>query len=311
MKLSFIFPGQGSQYVGMGKRLAHTHAVARQIYDDANGILGFDVAEVSFNGPEEELVKTYITQPAILTHSVAASAILKDEGLSPDVVAGHSIGEYSALVASGALDFEDALRLTKLRGRLMWEAGTERRGGMAAVIGLTSDQIEQICKDVSREGVVIPANFNSPGQVVISGDEACVEAVCDLARSAGAKRTLRLNVSGAFHSPLMQDASDRLISELREVKIKDPRIPVVVNCSAKPVGQGDALKDALERQLRSPVLWEQSMRTILGMGPTRFIEVGPGRVLKGILRRIDGNATVYSLDEFSDFAELKTQLATR
>jgi [acyl-carrier-protein] S-malonyltransferase len=190
----------------------------------------------------------------------------------------------------------------------MWEVGTERPGGMAAIIGITADQIDRICERASNGGVVVPANYNSPGQVVISGDEACVEKACELARSEGAKRTLRLNVSGAFHSPLMQEASDRLISVLRDVKIGDPRIPVVVNYSARPLDKGEALKEALEKQLRSPVLWEQSMKTILGIGSTRFVEVGPGRVLKGILRRIDRDATVHSFDEFSDSSDLSTLL---
>lgn len=308
MRLSFIFPGQGSQYVGMGKALCEDWPRARQIYENASSILGFDVADVSFNGPEEELVKTYITQPAILVHSVAGFEILRTGGALPDLVAGHSIGEYSALVVSEALDFADALRLTKLRGQLMWEAGVERKGGMAAIIGLSPEDVTRICKKASDGGVVVPANFNSPGQVVISGDEHCVDIACELARAQGAKRALRLRVSGAFHSPLMQDASNQLISELKKVKIENSRVPVIVNCSAEPVQKGEELRDALEKQLRSPVLWEQSVRTALGMGIAKFVEVGPGRVLKTLLRRIDKKAEVHSLDDFSDLKDLTTQL---
>ena len=308
MKLSFIFPGQGSQYVGMGKKLYEDWSIVRHIYEEASKVLGFDVAKVSFNGPEEELVKTYITQPAILVYSVAGVEVLKSESIAPDLVAGHSVGEYSALVTSGALDFEDALRLTKLRGQLMWEAGTKRKGGMAAIIGLSPQEIHRICTLASNDGVVVPANFNSPGQVVISGDEDCVDKACDLARSQGAMRTMKLRVSGAFHSPLMEEASVQLKYELDKANIKDARIPVVVNCSAKPLKQREALRDALEKQLRSPVLWEQSIRTILEMGVTEFLEVGPGRVLKGLLRRIDRKASAYSLDDFPALKDLKDQL---
>ncbi len=310
MRYAYVFPGQGSQYVGMGKTLHERLPFVRKIYEDASRVLDFDVASLSFQGPEEELVKTYITQPAILVNSVAGFEVLRESGLEPAIVAGHSIGEYSALVASGAVDFLDAVRLTKLRGELMWNVGTDRKGGMAAILGLPAEVVEEICQEISNGEAVVPANFNAPGQLVVSGDDAAVDRATELAKSRGAMRTIRLRVSGAFHSPLMEEASRKLNSALAEVKIVDAKVPVVVNCSGQPLRQSEELRKALEKQLRSPVLWEQSMRAILETGIAHFVEVGPGKVLKGLLRRIERSATVHSLDEYDLPAELTKKLDT-
>lgn len=282
MKTSYVFPGQGSQTVGMGKDLAES------LLDQANEILGFDLKKLCFEGPEEELKKTEITQPAILTVSVAAFNKLSSK---PTVVAGHSLGEYSALVAAGALKFADAVKIVNLRGKFMQEAVPIGQGAMAAIIGGERAKIEEVCAGI--EGVW-PANFNSTGQIVISGQKEPVEKASAACKEAGAKRALPLPVSAPFHCPLMQPAADKLKLELDKIEIKDATIPVIANVTASPVTSAAEIKDLLVKQVTAPVLWEDSVKKMIADGTTQFIEVGPGKVLAGLIKKIDRAAEVKS-----------------
>jgi [acyl-carrier-protein] S-malonyltransferase len=289
----FLFPGQGSQFVGMGADLSRSFPEAKRVFEEASEALGFDLARLCFLGPEEELVKTKNTQPAILTHSVAALRALAARGIAPRAAAGHSLGEYSAYVAAKSLTLADAVRLVRRRGELMFEAGEARPGSMGAVLGLTPEVVEALCGQV-KGGTVCPANLNGPGQVVISGDPPAVEAALAAAREAGAKRTLLLNVSGAFHSPLMAEAAQGLTAALTTVSVGPAAIPVVANATAFPVEDPDRIRASLSRQLLSPVRWEESMRALLADPGPPFVEVGPGKVLKGLLRTIDREASCES-----------------
>lgn len=297
MKRAFLFPGQGAQSVGMGRALADAHPAARDAFDTADRVLGFSLTDVCWNGPAEELKKSVITQPALLTHSVAAWRLVDAAGLAPDFVAGHSLGEYSACVAAGAIDFEDALRLVHRRGDLMYRAGLERPGAMAALLGLSREDAEAACAEASGVGVVRAANLNAPGQVVISGEPAAVDRACELAKAKGAKRAIRLEVSGAFHSPLMASAAAGLAEALDAVTIRDPRCPVVSNAWARPVSTAAELRAALKEQLLASVRWEESMRLLLAEGVTGFVELGTGKVLRGLLRTIDKDATSWNVED--------------
>jgi [acyl-carrier-protein] S-malonyltransferase len=259
------------------------------VYREANDVLGFDMAVLSFEGPEDELVKTKNTQPAILVHSVAALRELEHLGIQPAAAAGHSLGEYSAYVAAGALTFADALRLVRRRGELMFESGQQRPGTMAAILGLPGDRVEALCAEVEA-GTVCAANLNSPGQVVISGDPPAVAAAMEAAKEAGAKRAVPLNVSGAFHSPLMETAFRGLEQALGDVEIQPAAFPVIANASATAVTEPEAIRESLARQLLSPVRWEASMRALIGDPGPPFLEVGPGKVLSGLLRSIERKA---------------------
>jgi [acyl-carrier-protein] S-malonyltransferase len=285
----FLFPGQGSQFVGMGAELHQASERARRVYEEANHVLGFDIAALSFQGPLEELTLTKNTQPAILTHSVAALRELEARGVTPRAAAGHSLGEYSAYVAAGSLSFADALRLVRRRGELMFEAGVEQPGTMAAVLGLDGDRVEALCGQVT-EGIVCPANLNAPGQVVLSGEPVAVKSAMVKATEAGAKRVVPLRVSGAFHSPLMESAYQGLGGVLAEVELRAAAIPVISNASAEPVSEPEAIRESLARQLLSPVRWEESMRYLLSDPGPPFLEVGPGKVLRGLLRAVDRKA---------------------
>ncbi|MGA9115464.1 MAG: ACP S-malonyltransferase [Bacteroidota bacterium] len=281
--IALLFPGQGSQYAGMGKDHAQGRPEARALFARADELLGFSLSRICFEGPEEELRQTMNTQPAIFLHSMAVLQTLVH--LQPAMAAGHSLGEYSALVAAGALDLEDGLRLVRLRGELMQKAGEKRKGTMAALVGLDRNVVDEVCREASAAGVVVPANFNSPGQVVISGSVEGVRAGMEIAGRRGAKMAKELVVSGAFHSPLMEDAREGLRAELARTPIRDARIPVYANATGEPVTGARDIRDLLDRQLTSPVLWEDTLRNMARDGAIRFVEVGPGKVLQGLARR--------------------------
>ena len=307
MKIAFVFPGQGAQYVGMGKDLFETYPEIKDLYQNADKILGFELSSVSFEGPEEKLKQTYITQPAIFTHSVSLTNILGKK-LTADYAAGHSLGEYSALVCAGALTFEEGLKLVKLRGELMQKAGEEQKGTMAAVMGLDSVKLEEICRDASSAGVVQVANFNSPGQIVISGSVDGVRKAMDLAREAKAKLVRELVVHGAFHSPLMEPAKDEFKNALNSALINNVKIPVYANVNAKPVTPDtpvETIKDLLYNQLTSSVRWEESINNMIRDGAEEFIEIGPGKVLQGLIKRINGNAALRGFDKAEDLKKLE------
>lgn len=285
MKTAFVFPGQGSQFVGMGKDLAE------KFLDQANAILGFDLKKIVLEGPEEELKKTEIQQPAIFTVSAAAFAKL---GTKPDAVAGHSLGEYSALYAAGVLSFEDGVKTVHRRGKFMQEAVPPGAGAMAAVLGGERKVIADICQEV---GNVWPANFNSPGQVVISGTKEAVDKASEKLKAAGIKKIIALAVSAPFHCPLMRPAAEKLAVELNKIAFKDARIPVVANITADYVTKGDEIKKLLIKQVVAPVLWEDSVRKMIADGVTSFVEVGPGKVLSGLIKKINPNVEVKTYDE--------------
>ncbi len=298
MKTAFLFPGQGSQHVGMGKDLCDAYPAARARFEEADRILEFGLSAMMFGSGDEAradeeaavLKQTDITQPALLVHSVAALAIFEERGVVPDMVAGHSLGEYSALAAAGALSFEDGVRIARERGRLMAGAGTERAGAMAAVIGLDTKVIEQACAEVSGNGLGVaqPANYNAPDQIVISGDVKAVEAAMKLIADRGARRVLPLPVSGAFHSPLMEDARAGLATALDALEIRTPRCPVYLNVTGSATTDPDEIRRRLLQQLTAPVRWAQTLQQMHADGARRFIEVGTGKVLSGLVRKTLG-----------------------
>ena len=280
----YMFPGQGSQFPGMAKDLYESNATARELFDRANEILGFNITEIMFNGTAEELKQTKVTQPAIFLHSVILAKCSPD--FKPDMVAGHSLGEFSALAAAGAIDFEDALKLVAIRARAMQKACQMQSGTMAAVMRLTSDKIEEVCREC--EGIVVAANYNSPSQTVISGEYAAVEAACVKMKEAGARRALILPVGGAFHSPLMEPARAELAEGIEKTCFKTPVCPVYQNATAEASSDPETIKTNLLSQLTSPVRWVQSVRNMTDDGASHFIEVGPGKVLQGLVGAIAG-----------------------
>ena len=305
-KTAFLFPGQASQFVGMGKDLYENYETAKKIFDRADEISGMPLSRYCFEGPEEELKKTYITQPAIFVHSIAVLNILQEMDIKPEGVAGHSLGEYSALVAAGSLSFEDGLKLVKERGRLMYEAGMEQSGTMAAIIGLSPEQVYEICEQIAKTGVVQPANFNSPGQIAISGDVESVHKAIERAKEMGAKKAVELVVSGAFHSPLMNSAQEGLKKVLEQTEIKEARVPLYSNVEAKPVQDAQQIRRLLYQQLTKPVLWQTLIENMIADGFGRFYEIGPGKVLRGLHKRIDRSVpcteigTVENLEKLGD-----------
>jgi len=305
--VALLFPGQGSQFVGMGRDLAERFPEARAVFEEADDVLGLALSRIMWEGPEEELTATLNAQPAILTHSVAVYRIVASRLGDVAFAAGHSLGEFSAYVAAGALRFDDAVRTVRLRGELMYRSGEARPGTMAAILGLDDAAVEAVCRDASTETeVCVPANYNSPGQLVISGDVRAVERAVELAKAAGARRAVQLNVSGAFHSPLMAVAESGLAERLGEVALERPAFPVVSNVTAGPVDDAATARRLLIQQLTSPVRWTSCMRTILDAGVNRFFELGPGSVLSGLLKRIDRGAEAVTLgtaDEIEAFLQ--------
>jgi [acyl-carrier-protein] S-malonyltransferase len=292
-KFAFLFPGQASQYVGMGRDLCAEFAAAQATFDEADELLGFALSKLCFDGPEEELRQTAVTQPAVFVHSMAAWRLLEAEGLKPACTAGHSLGEYSALVAAGALEFAAGLALVRKRGELMQQAGAERPGSMAAIIGLEDELVVDLCRQASSVGIVVAANFNAPGQLVVSGEQAGVARLGELAGEAGAKKVIELAVSGAFHSPLMAPAAEQMEGLLREAPIGNSERPVITNVSARPVEDPDELRQHLIDQITQPVRWTESIQCLSGLGVGPALEVGPGAVLKGMVRRIERGLGVH------------------
>ncbi len=306
--VAFVFPGQASQYVGMANDLYSTRTEVKELFSRANDILGFDLATICFQGPEERLRETDVTQPAVFVHSVAVLLLLAKEGIFPSIVAGHSLGEYSALVAAEAIDFEEALELVRERSRSMLQAGFSNPGAMAAIIGLDAFEVNRLCEISSERGVVVAANFNAPGQTVISGESDAVRYVGELCREAGAKRVVDLLVSGAFHSPLMADAADRMTPLVADVNWLQPSIPIITNVSATKIQESNILSRDLITQITHSVRWTESMETLVSSGVDLIVEVGPGQVLKGLMRRIARDAKVTCAGTVEEITNLVTLL---
>ena len=289
MLKAFVFPGQGSQFPGMCKDLYDAHKEAREMFRQADSLLGFSLSSVMFEGTADDLKQTKVTQPAVFLHSVVAQRLMTIE--TPDMVAGHSLGEFSALVACGALRFEDALLLVSARAQAMQAACEANPGTMAAVLGLPDEQVDEICKN-HKDGVVVAANFNCPGQIVISGEEEAIDAICPVMKEAGARRALRLPVGGAFHSPLMAPAAEALAEAINKTEFRKPFCPIYQNVTAKAETEPEIIRENLLKQLTAPVRWTQSVQNMISDGATEFYEFGPGDVLKGMIRKINPDVQV-------------------
>jgi len=309
--LALLFPGQGSQAAGMGRELAFHHIVARRTFEEADAALGYDLSKLCFEGPDDQLRLTEITQPAILTVSVAATRVLAEAGISPSFVAGHSLGEYSAHVAAGTISFQDAVRTVRNRGKYMQEAVPVGVGAMAAILMLSVEKINEACAEAIAEfpgQVCDPANINSPGQVVISGSKQAVERAAELCKHKGAKRAVMLPVSAPFHCSLMQPAQDRLAADLQALTFHTPEIPVLCNVEAAPVCNADKSRETLIRQVTGAVQWEASMRALIAQGATCFLEAGPGAVLTGLLRQIDKSQSCLNIENEATLQKAKQHM---
>ncbi len=308
-KVAFVFPGQASQYPGMGKELADKYPAARAVFDEADKALGFSISKICFEGTEDELKLTANTQPAILTCSVAIYRVLAEKGLTPDFVAGHSLGEYSALVAAGALNFSDAVQLVRNRGTYMQEAVPPGIGAMAAIMGLSPAVVADACKRAAENEICSAANLNSPEQTVISGHAAAVKRAVEIASQLGAKRAVILPVSAPFHSALMQPAQERLAKDLNATNFSNLSVPLVTNVDADTINTGDEAREALIRQVTMPVRWEASIRLLVDEGVNTFVEVGPGRVLTGLLRQIERSVATLNVEDEKSLAATVEKIA--
>ncbi|HET8546469.1 MAG TPA: ACP S-malonyltransferase [Bryobacteraceae bacterium] len=306
---AFLFPGQGSQFPGMGRSLADAHPEARAVFEEADALLGFELSKLCFEGPEDELKKTENTQPALLTVSVAAWRVLDANGIRADYVAGHSLGEYSALVAAGALAFADAVQLVRKRGRFMQEAVPEGAGAMAALLKLPDGRLDGILAEAAHGEIVTAANFNSPDQIVIAGHAGAVRRAMDLAKAAGAKRTVALAVSAPFHCPLMKPAQERMAAELERTHFRDLQVPLINNVAAREVRSGAEARRGLIEQIPNPVRWTETIRYLASQSVAQAIETGPGSVLTGLLRSIDGSVQGTKFGEAADWENVHAALA--
>jgi [acyl-carrier-protein] S-malonyltransferase len=303
--IAFLFPGQGSQHAGMGKELADNFTVARQVFEEANDALGFDLASLCYNGPEEDLKLTANTQPAILTTSIAALRVLSAEsGLIPSFAAGHSLGEYSALVCAGGLAFADAVRVVRQRGTFMQEAVPVGTGSMAAILGLGLDDLAVVCSDAAQGQVVAPANFNSDGQVVIAGHTEAVDRAIVLAKEKGAKRAMPLPVSAPFHCSLMVPAGERLATVLDGIEVGAMTLPVIANVEAAPNQDPARVRELLVKQVSAPVRWQETIASMVELGVDRYVEIGPGKVLSGLVKRIAKGSTIQNVQNVADISAL-------
>lgn len=308
-RLAYLFPGQGSQVVGMGKELAGNYPAARQVFAEADKALGYSISELCFHGPEDKLKLTEITQPAILTTSIAGLRVLRENGLKPTFVAGHSLGEYSAHVAAGTLGLSDAVKIVRNRGKYMQEAVPVGVGAMAAILGLALEKLQEVCNQAAQGEIVTPANINSPTQMVISGHASAVGRAADLAKARGALRTIMLPVSAPFHCALMQPAQERLEKDLQSLEFHDPRVPVINNVEGAKMTDAAAARDALIRQVTGAVEWVKVIEKLIGEGTEIFVEVGPGKVLTGLLRQIDRSRPCLNVDDERSLRKTLQELA--